>query len=180
MFIHAFFYKNTLYKNVRDENGPKIKNMMHEVMIFLIFWPFKNIAIMKFFFRISFQMHLKPSRADLADLFYFIFLIAAPFHTFYFLLLITSRPPFNSFESKLRPLCLYITFRWFCIHCGSTPCLQYLCRFVITWRYTSTYARKRKRSSLSLAAPLCASGKGDFFHANYISPEGIKNHISVS
>ena len=34
-------------------------------------------------------MHLKHSRADLADLFYFIFLIAVPSHTFYFLLLIT-------------------------------------------------------------------------------------------
>ena len=30
-------------------------------------------------------MHLKHSRADLADLFYFIFLIAVLFHTFYFI-----------------------------------------------------------------------------------------------
>ena len=27
-FIHAFLYKNTLYKNVHDENGQKIKNML--------------------------------------------------------------------------------------------------------------------------------------------------------
>ena len=24
--IHSFFYKNTLYKNIEAENGPKIKN----------------------------------------------------------------------------------------------------------------------------------------------------------
>ena len=57
------FYKNTLYKNVHDENGQKIKNIVrifHHENIFLLF--FMNI----------FQMYLKPSRADLADLSYFI------------------------------------------------------------------------------------------------------------
>ena len=39
-------------------------------------------------------MHLKLSRVDLADLFYFIFLIAVLYHTFYFLLLI-----FDDFET---------------------------------------------------------------------------------
>ena len=63
-----FFYKNTLYENVHDENGQKIKNIVR----ILPSWKFSIF----FFFRIYFQMHLKPSRADLADLFYFIFLIA--------------------------------------------------------------------------------------------------------
>ena len=69
-FLHAFFYKNTLYKNVHDENGQKIKNIVR----ILPSWKFSI-----FFFRIYLQMHLKHSRADLADLFYFIFLIAFSF-----------------------------------------------------------------------------------------------------
>jgi len=26
--VRAFFYKNTLYKNVQDENGQKVKNVL--------------------------------------------------------------------------------------------------------------------------------------------------------